>query len=150
MTTRGYFGLAFYEPKTEGNFGAAVRSAHCFGASFVAMIGARYRRTPADTTNAAKHMPVFEFTDLDAFVTGLPRLGTLVSVEVDGATDLRQYKHPERAVYLLGGEDRTLPRLCGDRVMIDTPMCLNMAVAASIVIYDRTLKTQRVAAAIAA
>jgi tRNA(Leu) C34 or U34 (ribose-2'-O)-methylase TrmL len=38
---RGYFGIAFYEPKFIVNIGTAVRSAKCFGASFIAVIGGR-------------------------------------------------------------------------------------------------------------
>lgn len=142
--SRGYYGLAFYEPKTPGNFGAAMRSAHCFGASFIALIGGRYARQPADTTYAERHVPLFQFSDIDAFLKATPRLGTLVGLEVDAADDLRTFDHPERAIYLLGGEDRTLPTgLPGARVRIDTPLCLNMAVAASIILYDRSLKRRR-------
>lgn len=138
---RGYFGIAFFKPKTPGNFGAAIRSAHCFGASFVVLIGHRYRREPEDTTHAGKHMPIFEYSTIDAFLDAAPRLGTLVRVEVDSSNDIRQYKHPERAIYLLGGEDLTLPSgLPGDAIRIETPLCLNMAVAASIVLYDRHAK----------
>jgi hypothetical protein len=72
MNKKGYWGIAFYEPKFEENIGTAVRSAHCFGADFIAVIGKRYKRTPADTMASHRHMPIFEYQDLDDFIKHLP------------------------------------------------------------------------------
>ena len=137
---RGYFGLAFFEPKFEENIGTAVRSAHCFGADFIAVIGERYKRQPSDTMATERHIPIYEYVDLDDFLKHSPIGCDIISVEVDGG-DIRNFKHPQSAVYLLGGEDRTLPPdISTQRIRIETSHCLNMAVTASIVLYDRAIK----------
>lgn len=137
---RGYFGIAFFEPKTTENIGTAVRSAHCFGADFIAVIGARYHRQASDTMATQRHIPIYEYKDIEDFMTHVPVGCEVVSVEVDG-DDSRNFKHPQSCIYLLGGEDRTLPPgITEKRVKIPTSHCLNMAVAASIILYDRTLK----------
>lgn len=72
----------------------------------------------------------------------------LISVEIcDKAVPIRDFCHPERAIYLLGQEDGSLP----DRVIekswavlqIPTRYCLNVAVAGSIVLYDRFNKNSK-------
>jgi len=48
----------------------------------------------------------------------------------------------ERAVYVLGAEDSGIPPeiMAGHTVVhMDTPMCLNVAVAGSLVMFHRTL-----------
>jgi tRNA G18 (ribose-2'-O)-methylase SpoU len=65
------------------------------------------------------------------------------------ARPLDRYVHPERACYLLGAEDTGLPKhvldRCRDLVQIPaTAYCLNVAVAGSIVMYDRAAKTPAV------
>ncbi len=55
-----------------------------------------------------------------------------------------KFTHPERAIYLLGAEDTGLPEsvqsLCQSIIHIKSPMCLNVAVAGSIIMYDRISK----------
>ena len=72
---------------------------------------------------------------------------TLVPVGIEigrAATDLRDYKHPAPAVYILGAEDHGLTNaaaaLCRDLVVIPAAYCLNVAVAGSLVMYDRAAK----------
>ena len=64
---RGYFGIAFYEPKFEENIGTAVRNAHCFGADFIAVIGKRYKKQPSDTMATERHIPIYEYENLEDF-----------------------------------------------------------------------------------
>ncbi len=63
---------------------------------------------------------------------------SVISVPIAG------FKHPERAVYLLGAEDSGLPdsiaSKCQAVVHIESPMCLNVSVAGSIVMFDRVNK----------
>lgn len=140
---RGYSGIVFYEPKHIGNLGAAFRSAHCFGADFIGLIGPRYSRQPADTTDAGRHVPIFTFADVGSFRDSVPNRSTIVSVEVDGTCDLGRFEHPESAVYILGGEDRSVPFFPGPRVRIESLHCLNMAMAATLILYDRMRKRMR-------
>lgn len=138
---RGYWGIAFFEPKTVENIGTAIRSAHCFGSDFLAVIGKRYKRTPADTMASERHIPIYEYTDLDDFKAHIP-LGCDVFVVEMGGIDVRGVVHPERCIYLLGGEDRTVPEVKGwPRITFPTSHCINMAMAATLISYDRIAKS---------
>lgn len=143
--TRGYFGVAVYRPKTTDNVGTLWRSAHVFGAAFLTVIGARYFKQPSDTMASTRHVPLYEHDTFEQFAAALPGNARLVGVElVAGARDLPGYGHPEQAVYLLGPEDGSLtPEIlarCHSRIVIPGSHCLNLAVAGSIVLYDRIAK----------
>ena len=141
---RGYFGIGVYNIKTEMNLGTLWRSAQNFGASFIFTIGRRYKKQASDTLKTSKHIPLYEYQTLDDFYEHMPKDCLLVCVEQeDKAKNLKDFSHPERAIYLLGAEDYGLPEkiMKGHSVVyIDTPMCLNVAVAGSIVMYDRFSK----------
>jgi tRNA G18 (ribose-2'-O)-methylase SpoU len=144
---RGYFGIGIYAGKTPDNLGGLWRSAHAFGADYLFTIGARYpqQRQPTDTTDATRHVPLFEFDDWIAFREAAPFAADIVGVEIDDrARDLTVFCHPERAVYVLGAEDRGLSedavRGCDSIVAIPSSLCLNVATAGSIVLYDRKAK----------
>lgn len=142
---RGYFGIGIYHPKTAENVGTLWRSAHAFGAGFIFTIGRRYRRQASDTTNAMLHIPLFEYASLDEFETYKPLGCQTVCVELaEAADDLRSINHPPRAAYLLGAEDYGLPEgYMRDKQVLYVPgarWCLNVAVAGSIVLYDRVAK----------
>lgn len=139
MSKRGYYGIAFFEPKFIENIGTIIRSANCFQADFIAIIGGRYQKTAMDTMKTHKHVPIYEYRDMNDFIDHIPIECDVVGVEV-GGDSINEFKHPERAIYLLGGEDRTLPEMFGKNITIDTTHCLNMAVAASIIMYDRSIK----------
>lgn len=74
----------------------------------------------------------------------IPRDTELVFVEqTEDAKPLKTYSYPKQAIYILGAEDYGVPveLMRGHRkVQIDSPMCLNVAVAGSIVMCDRALK----------
>ena len=136
---RGYFGIAFYEPKFEENIGTAVRNAHCFGADFISVIGKRYKKQPSDTMATEKHIPIYEYENLEDFLKHLPIESELIVVECDGG-DIKNFVHPSRAVYLLGGEDRNVPFVKARRIRFPTSYCVNMAVASALILYDRVIK----------
>ena len=142
--SRGYFGIGVYHPKTEVNVGTLWRSAHLFGAAFVFTVGRRYSRQATDTPKTTRHTPLFHFPDVDDLREHLPHGAPLVGVEmVPEAWPLPRFVHPERAVYILGAEDSGLPerglQQCHTAVSIPTvrPQSLNVAVAGSIILYDR-------------
>lgn len=149
---RGYWAVGVYHPKAGVNIGTLFRSAAAFGADFIFTVGRRYDRQASDTTKAWRHMPLFHFTDIDDLVSALPYSCPLVGVELDEkAVRLTDYEHHERAVYLLGAEDYGLPpemiERCHEIVQIPGPShCLNVAVAGSIVMYDRFTKYVRLRA----
>jgi tRNA(Leu) C34 or U34 (ribose-2'-O)-methylase TrmL len=143
---RGFAGIALYEPKLIKNLGTLMRSVHCFGFQFVCTIGERYsRRESADTTDLIKHVPVFHYRNVDEFIHSKPLNAKVIGVEVNGRSSLKDIAHPQQAIYLLGGEDRTLSpeileNVCDHTIRIDTSYCLNQAVCASIIMYDRVAK----------
>ena len=143
-TSRGYFGVAVWNPKTATNVGGVLRTAHIMGAAFVAVFGMRYRHQHADVTKAPRHLPLFQFDDPEDFWRHIPDDCQPVAVEVDAnARNLCTYTHPQRAVYILGPEDGSLPHYITTRatiVQIPGTYCLNLATAASIVMYDRVAK----------
>jgi tRNA G18 (ribose-2'-O)-methylase SpoU len=142
---RGYFGVAVYQPKTEANIGSLWRSASAFGAAFIATVGRRYQtRQASDTTYASKHIPLLNFPTMDDLLGHLPNSCPLVGVELDTrAKSLNTYHHRERALYLLGAEDRGIPPkvldMCHDLVQIPTvtPWSINLACAGSILLASR-------------
>lgn len=141
---RGYFGIGAYCPKTGDNVGTLLRSAQCFGADFTFVIGAKgLHRQASNTTKAQRHVPHYEYPDFEGFLRGMPLERTLIGVET-GGEDMVGFRHPERAVYLLGREDNGLPQCvierCDAILTIPTAFCLNVAVAGSIALYDRVAK----------
>lgn len=144
---RGFFGIGIEGAKKEHNLGTLWRSAANLGAGFIFTVGARYRHQCSDTVKAWRHIPLFQFDTVEEFYDiGLPYDCRLVGIElVPGAFILPEYRHHERAVYLLGAEDRGLSSTamarCHEVVEIPSTHCLNVSVAGAIVMYDRASKT---------
>lgn len=140
---RGYFGIVLYQPKFIVNLGTLVRSFGNFGGAFLCTVGQRYERAVGDTQYTIRNVPGFHFHDLTACLEALPNNARIVRVEVGAALSLPMFRHPERAIYVFGGEDRSVPEIAGAiNVQIPTQHCLNLSVAASLVMYDRVLKAQ--------
>jgi tRNA(Leu) C34 or U34 (ribose-2'-O)-methylase TrmL len=144
-TTRplGYLGVGIYNSKRTYNFGALIRAARVFGADFVFSVG---HRNPQEQSSIGIELtlPVFHFNTLELFVASIPANAQLVCVELTpGATEIRSYQHPSRAVYLFGPEDGTLPASImrkHDTLILPGAIPLNVAMAATVVLYDRLMK----------
>lgn len=139
---RGYFAIGAERTSKALNLGNIMRSAHGFGAAFTFTIGANYQamEARADTSKGQWHLPHYNWATLDEL--RLPQACKLVGVElVEGAVDLPVFLHPLRAAYVLGPEKGSLsPALlerCDTIVKIPTKFCVNVAIAAAIVMYDR-------------
>jgi|CXWL01.1.fsa_nt_gi tRNA(Leu) C34 or U34 (ribose-2'-O)-methylase TrmL len=139
---RGWFGIALYEPKIEANLGGVVRSAHVFGAAFVALIGQRYKHLSSDTTMAHRSLPILYFRDWRLFTETMAHY-PIVTVECGTGIALQEFQHPQQAIYVLGGEDRTLPVRGDCAVHLDTKYCLNLASCASIVMYAHSTQIRQ-------
>jgi len=142
---RGYYGIGFYYGKNSANVGVLWRTAANFGADFIFTVGKRYQKQTSDVTKAWRHIPLYTYEDADDFLKHIPRDCKLVGVELDNkAQDLKEYKHPERCIYLLGAEDYGITpeilQCCHDIVQISSVRCLNAAVSGGIVMYDRQCK----------
>jgi len=104
---RGYAGVGLFMPKNSINVGAVLRACGCYGASFLAVEGRRYRKAPTDTMCAVKRMPLIQVDDLRTVV---PYDCVPVAIELcDDARPIHELRHPERAFYVFGPEDGSLP-----------------------------------------
>lgn len=147
---RGYFGVAVWHPKTGVNIGTLWRSAAILDAAFIATIGKRYPPQASDTIKAPRHTPLWHFETPEDFWVHIPREAQVVAVEIHRRSKpLPGLVHPERAIYVLGPEDGDLPEELIQRahvvVQIPGAYCFNLAVAGSIVLYDRIAKLERAA-----
>ena len=142
---RGYCGIGVVNMKTEVNYGTLFRSALAFDADFLFLIGRRFSKQSSDTTRSERHIPLYEHDTVEDFLSHRPYNCELVAVEfMDNAKDLRDFTHPERAIYVLGPEDGNIPSAileATQRILkIPTAQCLNVSVAGSIILYDRLAK----------
>lgn len=145
MTARGFAAIGLYHPKNTLNVGSVLRAAGCFGAALVAVQGQRYHRAPTDTMKAYRHIPLLQVDDL---ATAIPFDCVPVVIErVERSVSLPAFVHPERAFYIFGPEDGTLPeRWLRARNVVSVPSgSLNLAAAVNVVLYDRAAKQARVA-----
>jgi len=146
---RGYFGVGVEGISKPMNAGAIFRTAHAFGASFAFTVAASYPAREgglADTSKSGNHIPFYKFPDTNSMV--LPDDCRIVGVELsDKAIDLPSFRHPSKAAYILGPERGSLSKEMSDRcefvVKIPTRFCVNVSVAAAIVMYDRVINLGR-------
>ncbi len=149
MTTRprprGFFAVGIFNGKTEQNIGTLWRTADIMGAAFLFTVGRRYTHQCSDTRKTWRHTPLMNFGTLDELISALPYNCPLVGIELDDrAQELAGFHHPERACYLLGAEDHGLSpeaiERCHMLVRLPGESSMNVAVAGSIVIYDRVAR----------
>eukprot|EP01063_Lacrimia_lanifica_P018948 TRINITY_DN25930_c0_g1_i1.p1 TRINITY_DN25930_c0_g1~~TRINITY_DN25930_c0_g1_i1.p1 ORF type:complete len:293 (+),score=81.33 TRINITY_DN25930_c0_g1_i1:45-923(+) len=147
----GYFGVGIVRGKTASNHGILWRSAYQLGAAFIFTIGARYdsaKEGAVDTYGCARAVPCFHYDDWAAFAKSAPFGAPLVGVET-GGEPLDTFEHPPCAVYLLGSEDSGIPpaALAAMHHTVSIPAArgasYNVAVAGSLVMYDRFAKRAR-------
>lgn len=75
---QGFFAIGIENGKTSYNIGTLFRSADLFDAAFIFTVGRRYKRQPSDVLKSWRHMPLFNFTDLNDLYSHLPiRLRTM-------------------------------------------------------------------------
>jgi tRNA G18 (ribose-2'-O)-methylase SpoU len=142
---QGYYGIGIMNGKTPENLGVLWRTAQNLGANFIFTIGKRYAKQACDTHNAVGALPYFHYKSFDDFYTHLPKGAMIVGIELtDTAIPLETFKHPRNCVYLLGAEDHGLTNEALVKsqhiIKFNTPKSLNVAVAGSIIMYDRSVK----------
>jgi len=141
----GYFGIGIYNAKIGTNIGTLWRSANIFGASLIFTIGRRYKTQSSDTMKTPNHIPLFEYENFETFYDNLAWACPLVGVEItERAHAIQRFIHPKKCVYLLGAEDNGIPESiinrCHSVIALPGDYYLNVAVAGSIVMYDREVK----------
>jgi tRNA G18 (ribose-2'-O)-methylase SpoU len=139
-----YFEIGILNSKTPINIGTLWRSAYQLGASGIFTINNRWSsfNRGADTYKSYKHIPLRHYDTFDEFHRSIPYDCKLIAVEMNG-TNLKDFKHPERAVYILGAEDYGLPDDVIDKCDGHVSLCsdrqnsYNVSVAGSIIGYHR-------------
>lgn len=151
----GFFGIGITHVKNATNIGSLWRTAHLLRADFVFTIGRRYKDQASDTTKATRHIPCWHFDSLAALLSYAPKDAPLVGVELDSrAESVTGFRHPRSAIYLLGAEDHGLTNeereRCHKLIVLPGERSMNVAVAGSIVMFDRWQKARERAMAVAA
>ena len=116
-------------------------------ADFIFVIGHRYKKQCSDTMKTPRHIPLYTYKDAEDFFAHVPYDCPVVAIELaDNSIKLNRYCHRERCIYLLGAEDSGIPKevlqRCKETVQILGDYCYNVAVAGSIVMYDRIAKAK--------
>lgn len=140
-----YFGVVIDNGKNDANRGTVWRTAYNLHASFTGQIGGRYRRFASDTVAAYRHLPHHIYTDPEDWHTHIPHDCVPVAIELrPEAENLVDYKHPPRAVYVVGPEDGQIRSgvrdACRDVIEVPTRQCMNQAITVGVVLWDRYLK----------
>ena len=141
----GFFGIGILNNTDEINIGTLWRSAFILGASFIFTVGKRYKQEGSDVTKAWTKIPLYHYQSFEDLKENLPFSTQLIAVEMgDDAEAIADFKHPDRAVYLLGNEISGLPQQiieqCQSVIKLPGDYSLNVAVSGSIVMYDRINK----------
>ncbi|CAN8064706.1 unnamed protein product [Agarophyton chilense] len=145
-----WFGIGIIRGKTASNHGSLWRSALQLGASLTFTIGKRYDKKvegSADIYKTHRQIPCISYNDVASFKHNAPLDAQIVVIEYGGAS-LVDFKHPKRALYVLGSEDNGVPpafvKSAHCHVSVPTaegrPSSLNVAAAGAIVLYDRYAK----------
>lgn len=140
-----FFGIGILNNVNELNIGTLWRSAYVLGASFIFTVDKKYKQQMSDVTRAWTKIPLYHYKTIQDLKENLPYSTRLIGVEMTSdSVALAEFKHPERAVYLLGNEQIGLSKKvleeCHCVISFPGNFSLNVAVAGSIVMYDRVSK----------
>ena len=141
----GFAAIGLYNPKSPENVGGAMRACSVYGANLIAISGEREKRVigyRTDTAKAWKHIPTIVTENI---FDATPYETITVAVEfIKTAKPLPNFTHPERAYYIFGPEDGSIPpeviSRCKYTVFIPTDHCMNLASTVNVVLYDRLAK----------
>ncbi len=141
----GFFGIGILNNVDELNIGTLWRSAYIMGASFIFTIAKRYKPQSSDVTRSWTKIPLYNYATFEEFKANLPFATRIIAIEMgERAENLGEFEHPEMAVYLLGNERSGLSEKIIEEshsvVKLPGKQSLNVAVAGSIVMYDRVNK----------
>ncbi|GAA6183721.1 MULTISPECIES: RNA methyltransferase [Alteromonadaceae] len=139
--------VGLINPKSPTNVGAALRAAGCYSAKSIVYTGKRYEHAKnfaTDTKNANAHIPL---TGKENIFDDLPAGYRKIAFElVEGATPLPHFQHPDKAIYVFGPEDGSIPQQilnqCDEILYVPTIGCMNLAASVNVVLYDRMAKQQ--------
>ena len=141
----GFFGIGILSGLHEPNLGTLWRSAYILGASFIFTVDKKYKSKGADVTSAWTKIPLYHYESYAHLKQNIPYSTKIVGIEMgEQSQDIHRYQHPDRAIYLLGNEQSGLPPSvvadCHDLIKLPGDFSLNVAVAGSLVMFDRESK----------
>lgn len=145
---RGFCGIGVFMPKNKENIGTLIRSAKMFKADFVFMIGKRYV-SQCSAVKLDTKIPIFYFKDFKTFCECMPPVEKYTVIELTkDSIPLSRYQHNQRGIYILGSEDKGIPKEMLESkkcefVEIEGDSSLNVAVAGSIVLYNRLINLSK-------
>ena len=147
--TDGFYGIGILHNDEECNLGTLWRSAFILGASFIFTIDKKYKKQSSDVTRAWTKIPLYNYPDFETFYQSIPFSTQLVGVELtEDSTNLAEFEHPTRAIYLLGSESTGLGNnilaQCHSVVSLPGDFSLNVSVTGSIIAHDRVAKVPTV------
>ena len=106
QSMRGFFAIGAEGISKPMNIGALLRTGHAFGAAFcftVAPVAETVDFGWSDTSSAAGTVPLYTYPDVASLT--LPQGCALVGIELMAdSVALPSFRHPRRAVYVLGSE----------------------------------------------
>ena len=143
--SKGFFGIGIMNNVNGLNIGTLWRSAYILGASYIFTVDKKYKKQLSDVTKTWKKIPLYHYKTFDELYENLPASTRLIAAELtDDAVPVAEFEHPERACYLLGNEQsglsQTVLERCHGVVSLPGEFSLNVAVAGSILMYDRVSK----------
>lgn len=142
LSQDAYFEVGVFQPKHAQNVGTLWRSALQMGASGLFTIGRRYSIQASDIFEAPRLIPLRHYHTFQDFLNDRPENVPLVAIEM-GGEPLTGFRHPAKAIYILGAEDNGLPawvlEKCERVVSLEAVRqpSYNLAVCGSIVLYHR-------------
>ena len=142
--------VVLINPKYPHNVGQTVRACASWNIPSLRWTGTRVDlekiegRIPREERMRAYRTVDFQQDEYNLF-DRLPEGAVPVAIEVrPGSEDLPMFEHPEKAVYVFGPEDGSIPKgfmhVCHRFVVIPSIHCLNLASAVNVVMYDRRTK----------
>ncbi|HAS61247.1 MAG TPA: 23S rRNA methyltransferase [Vibrio sp.] len=141
--------IGLINPKNPENVGAVMRAVGCYQANEVLYTGHRYDRAAkfcTDTKSVRQNTPLRGVEDI---LEEIPTDIKVICVELAlGATPLPHFQHPDKAIYIFGPEDGTIPQEIADRadhvVYVPTIGCMNLAASVNVLLYDRLAKSDNI------
>ena len=142
--------IGLVNPKTPVNVGGIMRASGCYGVKQVFYTGRRYdlavkaeAQYEVDKKQAARTIPL---QGVESLLEQVPANSKIICVDlVVGAIPLPQFTHPEKAFYIFGPEDGSIPQqiidAADDVVYVPTKGCMNLAASVNVLLYDRLAKS---------
>ncbi|CAM2954674.1 RNA methyltransferase [Vibrio rarus] len=140
--------IGLCNPKSPTNVGAVMRAAGCYQADEVRFNGERFAKAAKYHTDTKDMTRKIALNQMVSLTDNLDSDVKIVCVELaEGATPLPQFQHPEKAIYIFGPEDSSIPQPIVDQadevVYIPTIGCMNLAATVNVLLYDKLAKSNQ-------